>query len=69
MWLMDGYGNSCIFVSEKKINLFPLGFYLAEWSTCFSLTVTYCIYDSCGGEMTSTVCILSNFMFSSQLQE
>lgn len=68
MWLMDDCGNSCIFVSGGK-NLSPLGLYLAVWSPCFSLTVTYCIYYSCGGEMTSTVCISSYFIFSSQLWE
>lgn len=40
--------NSCIFVGEEN-NPFPFGVYLAVCSTCFCLTVTYCIYYSCGG--------------------
>lgn len=62
MWLMYGPGYCCIFVGGKN-NPSPLGFIWPSgahvsiwlWLTVFTTAV--------GGEMTSTVCILSNFTF------
>lgn len=56
--------NSCLCLEKKN----PLGFiWLNRAHVLVWLRLT--VQSSCEGEMTSTVCILSNFTFSSQPQE
>lgn len=56
--------NACIFLGRKKNEIVSpprvFFFFFGLSRALFISTVTYCIYYSCGGGMTSTVCISSN---------